>query len=126
MIVRQYQPGDMVLIKSYGSPIWDYWMNWTDPKIQWTSLPYYFPAPALVEKYLASKDPEDTLDMISLAILNKSIQPGKRIWLVIASDSPGASLGIEKKWLANLSENTICSISQSTNGRVELCLFKMK
>jgi hypothetical protein len=96
MIVRQYQPGDMVLIKSYGSPIWDYWMNWTDPKVQWTSLPYYFPAPAFIDKYLTSNDPEDALDTISLAILNQSIQPGKRIWLVIASDSPGASLGIEK------------------------------
>jgi hypothetical protein len=79
----------------------------------------------LIEKYHSSNDPEDALDKISLAILNQSIQPGKRIWLVIASDSPGASLEIEKRWLANRSKNSECSVSKSKSGNTELCLFNI-
>lgn len=126
MLTQQYTPGDAVLIKSYGSPIWDYWMNWTDPKILWTSMPYYFPAPALIEKYNNSNIPEDALDKISLDILTLVVQSAKKVWLVIPSDSPGASLGIEKRWLANRSDNETCSEFQSSSGTTELCQYMLK
>ena len=92
-------PKDLVIIKSYGTPVWYYWMNWADSYIPWTSLPYHFPSPDAMENYAASLNPEAALDEITLSLL-KSIPGNYRcVWLLIAGDSPGASLNIEVKWL---------------------------
>jgi|WetSurMetagenome_2_1015567.scaffolds.fasta_scaffold46591_2 hypothetical protein len=122
-ISENYQPGDLVLIKSYGSPAWEYWMNWTKPEIQWTALPYYFPIPKIIEEYHITNNPEVAMDNASLAILNQEIRSGKRVWLILPYDSPGANLGIEKIWLVDRSKTVTCHLFQAKNENTEMCMF---
>jgi hypothetical protein len=122
-ITEEYLVGDLVLIKSYGSPIWDYWMNWTQPGIQWTSLPYFFPAPEKIKEFQNTNNPDVAMANSSLTILSRNIRSGMRVWLVVPSDSPGAELGIEKQWLANRSNKEICRLFKGKNGFTELCMF---
>jgi len=98
-ISESIMPEDLALIKSYGTPVWYYWMNWAESKIPWTSLPYYFPPPDTIEKYYASLDPEVALDKITLSLLNDIPGNYRCVWLLIAGDSPGATLNIEVTWL---------------------------
>ncbi len=99
IISQEYLPGDLVLIKSYGTPAWDYWMNWADPHLPWTSLPFSFPKPDQLIKSKALNDPEIALDEITLSILKKVPGTIHRVWIVIPSDSPGANLDLEVDWL---------------------------
>jgi hypothetical protein len=45
------------------------------PQFQWTALPYYFPMPALIEKYAASGNPEDALNTNTRLIIENSMLP---------------------------------------------------
>ncbi len=122
-ISEMHLPGDLVLIKSYGSPAWEYWMNWTKPEIQWTALPYYFPIPEIIKEYQNTNNPEVAMDKISLSILNQEVRSGKRVWLILPYDFPGVDLGIEKKWLGDRSKTVTCHLSQVKNEITELCMF---
>lgn len=122
-ISEMYQPGDLVLLKSYGSPAWEYWMNWTKPEIRWTALPYYYPIPEKIEEYQKTNNPEIAMDKTSLTIVKQEARSGRRVWLVLPYDSPGGNLEIEKKWLANRSKTVTCHLSHENNGNTELCMF---
>lgn len=117
------QPGDPVLIRSYGTPVWRYWMNWAAPQVHWTALPYYFPVPSLVEKYRATNDPEDGLSNHSLELLRQSLALGRPFWLVLPSDSPGADLGLEKKWLITKASDVDCVSFEGQGQTTEVCKF---
>ncbi len=125
-IMEKYQPGDGVLIKSYASTAWYYWMNWTSPELEWVSLPFSFPLPALIEKFKNTGDPDDALDEVSKAILNRESVSRNRVWLVIPYDSPGATLGLEKTWLSQRFEEVDCSFFAQDGNETELCLFSNK
>jgi hypothetical protein len=125
-LVEHIQPEDLVLIKSYGSPIWFYWMNWGDDKVLWTALPYYFPTPTRLDVFNLTKNPEDALNSITLSIFNQKIKPGQRTWLQVGGDSPGASLGIEILWLEGRSDNHECQ-NFADNGEItKLCYFDIR
>lgn len=104
------QKRDAVFIKSYGSPVWYYFMNWTDSTIDWTALPYYYPAPALIAAYAKDQNAEKVMDRITLAILQKNAKSGNRIWLVLPEDTPGASLGVEENWISQRSSESNCEM----------------
>jgi len=95
-----YRQDDIILIKSYGTQAWSYWMNWVDPELKWISLPYFFPSQYSVEKYLISKDPSDTPNNISQRIIQKAEDDYERVWLVIPEDSPGSIFNWEATYLA--------------------------
>ena len=99
LISRIVRPEDLIIIKSYGAPVWYYWMNWADSQLHWTSLPYYFPSPETVEEYNSSLAAEDALDEITLSLLDGIPGNYTCVWLLIAGDSPGSNLNIEVKWL---------------------------
>jgi hypothetical protein len=120
------KPDDLILIKSYGSPVWYYWMNWRDDKNEWTALPYYFPTPARLELFTLTMNPEDALDIITLSIFRQKIKPGQRTWLLVAGDSPGASLGIEALWLEERSEFHECQYFSDDTHNTNLCYFDIK
>jgi hypothetical protein len=122
-ILKGYQPEDGVLIKSYASAVWYFWMNWTSPELEWVSLPFSFPVPALIEKFNKTGNPEVALDEVSLAILNREASSSKRIWLVLPSDSPGTSLELEKTWLSQRFDERDCSFFISEGNTTEVCLF---
>jgi hypothetical protein len=122
-IMTGYQVEDGVLVKSYASATWYYWMNWTSPELEWVSLPFSFPVPVLIEKFKNTGNPEDALDGVSLAILNREALSSKRIWLVLPSDSPGTSLELEKTWLSQRFDERDCSLFISEGKTTEVCLF---
>ena len=125
-LVEHIKPEDLVFIKSYGSPIWFYWMNWGDNKIQWNALPYYFPIPARLDAFNVSKNPEDAMDTITLSIFKHKIKPGQRTWLLVGGDSPGAGLGTETLWLEERSIANECQ-DFADNGKItELCYFDIR
>jgi hypothetical protein len=125
-LIEHIKPEDLVFIKSYGSPIWFYWMNCGDDKFQWTALPYYFPTPTRLDVYSVSRNPEDALDTITLSIFKQKIKPGQRTWLLVGGDSPGAGLGIETLWLEERSFAHECQ-DFADNGKItELCNFDIR
>jgi hypothetical protein len=91
---------DLVLIKSYGTQAWAFWMNWGDPDQKWMSLPYFFPDQYSIDKYLLSKNPADAPNNISRQIIQKAEDEYERIWLVLPDDSPGSNLNWEASFLA--------------------------
>jgi hypothetical protein len=103
MVAQKYLPGDLVLVKEYATPVWYYWMNWGDPHVPWTSLPYYFPRPELIVKAQETSDPAIAMDNVSLSLLRKIPGSYTRVWLVLPEDTPGADLQLEATWLKNVS-----------------------
>jgi hypothetical protein len=99
VILNHFLPGDVILLKSYGTQAWSYWMNWADPNLKWISLPYVFPNSHAFEKYLISNDPSVLLDQNSLSIIQKAEMEYDRIWIVIPEDSPGGIYGWEATYL---------------------------
>jgi hypothetical protein len=99
-ISGQANQDDLVIVKSYNTPVWYYWMNWADPDPDWISLPFYFPKPSLIEEHASSNDPEVALDQATLKLL-KGLPSNQyqRVWLLLPSDTPGATLNIELDWL---------------------------
>lgn len=125
-LVDNIANGDIVLIKSYGAPDWIFWMNWGSLKIHWVCLPYSLPTPTQMIRFNQSGQPEDALDPISLAILGKEALPGKRLWIVIADDSPGAGLGLEQKWLEQKSSASECDTFDGSSHITLICDYQIK
>ena len=98
-ISQQISDDDLVLIKSYGTPAWFYWMNWADPNYQWTSLPFFFPEPSLIEEYNQTQDPEIVLNEITIHLFQELPGDYRRVWLLLPGDSPGVTLHAEENWL---------------------------
>lgn len=122
-ISENYRPGDTVLIKSYGTPAWYYWMNWSNPDIQWISLPFFYPAPSLIEKHNLIPNPELIMDELTLSLLNTLPGSTQRIWLVAPSDTPGASLNLEADWLESRSVSSNNWIFTAGPNTTRLFLF---
>lgn len=122
-LTQQAKPADTVLIRSYGTPIWFFWMNWAGPQLHWTALPYYFPMPALIEKYAASGNPEDALNANTRVIIEESLLPGSEIWLLLPTDSPGVNLELEKIWLTNHASSVSCTTFEGKTENTEVCRF---
>ena len=112
-IRAELSAGDLVIVKSYGTAAWLYWMNWADPAMQWISLPFSFPAPALLEEYNSTHDPEVAMDEMTLSLLRGIPSTYERVWIVLPSDSPGADLNLEADWLE---ERSASSYSWSFSG----------
>ena len=118
-------PEDLVLIKSYGTPIWHYWMNWADPKILWTALPYYFPPVESIEEYYTYQDPEVAMDEITLSLFRNIPENYNCVWLLIAGDSPGATLNIEVSWLERQSFSYTYWEFKDNDNETRLYLFNL-
>jgi hypothetical protein len=99
------EPADGLVISSYGTPAWSYWMNWGSVSPAWVSLPYSTSdspgLPASFEKILA-----------------EAASAYDRVWLLLPCDSPtSAALLTQKDQLAGLewvSEQTYRDGSCST------------
>lgn len=122
-LTQQANPGDAILIRSYATPIWFFWMNWAGPQLHWTALPYYFPMPALIEKYAASGNPEDALNANTRVIIEESLLPGSQLWLLLPTDSPGVNLELEKIWLTNHASSVSCTTFEGETENTEVCRF---
>lgn len=124
-IARYALPDDDIFLKSYGTPAWYYWMNWADPNLRWTSLPYYYPSPDKLDDYDSTGNPEIAMDKITLALLQDIPTPHHRIWLVLPTDSPGADLNIEVDWLSKQAQSYTLWDSQGDNTQTQIYLFEL-
>lgn len=122
-LVAQVQPQDRVLVLSYGSAAWKYWMNWGGATPEWTALPYYFPTPEQIEAAGKAGKPEDALSPITLSIFARGIEPGQKVWLLVPDDSPGANLGFEQAWLEQRAQDSSCKTFIDTPIRTTLCWY---
>jgi len=102
-ISQQTSDQDLILIKSYGTPAWYYWMNWAAPNYQWTALPFFFPEPSLIKEYNRTQDPIVALDEITISLFQELPGSYQRVWIVLPGDTPGANLDIEIDWLEAIS-----------------------
>jgi hypothetical protein len=100
-------------------------MDWGNPHVQWTSLPFYLPSLSLIERYELTHNPEDALDEITLSLLRKVPGSYHRVWLVLPGDSPGADLNLEVDWLGNISLNSSSWIFSGDRGDTRLYLFEI-
>jgi hypothetical protein len=122
-ITSEYHSGDLVLIKSYSTPAWFYWMNWASSRQLWISLPFTFPTPDQIDLYNKTHDPEIALDKMTLSLLRNISSRYARVWLVLPDDSPGSTLGLELNWLENSSISADQWDFPADGGLLHLYLF---
>jgi hypothetical protein len=87
-------PGDLVVVDSYGTPLWHYMMNHWRSSVPWYSLPYEIPGTADV--------PTDSGAPPSTAFLNlieAKETVNERLWYVQTSDAPDFDLQRETQYL---------------------------
>jgi len=116
-------PNDLVVIKSYSSPVWYFWMNWANPGQDWVSLSLYFPKPNLIEEYRLTNNPEVALDEAAVKLFPVLHDKYNRVWLVLPSDTPGATLNIEVDWLINNSASNTHWKFIGASAETQLYLF---
>jgi hypothetical protein len=125
-VTGKYRSGDVLIIKSYASPIWYYWMNWGNQRLPWTSLPFYFPPPDHITFARESNNPSLALDEISLRLLQSVQGRYGRIWLILPSDSPGGDLEFEAAWLERIASGREIWEFQDGTFTTRLFLFNLK
>jgi hypothetical protein len=125
-IADHQSPGDLILLKSYGNSIWEYWMNWTGPDLKWTALPFTYPGLDAIERFHSTGDPQQAMDAATLAILEKETHPLRQVWLVLPSDTPGADLGIEESWLSKHSDQAQCVQFSGEGQSTRVCRYHIK
>lgn len=123
---NQYQPADLVLVKSYSENLWAFWMNWAAPSVAWTSLPFVYPSAEQIARAAETGNPEAALNNITLWIFTNRITSGTRVWLVSDQNSPTADFDFEGQWLAAHSLNSECKIFTQGLNAVSICLYAIR
>jgi len=123
-VSSKLKPDDLVIIKSYSTPVWYYWMNWAEPIQNWVSLPLYFPKLNLIEEYRLTNNPKVALDEAAVKLFPDLHDKYSRVWLVLPSDTPGANLDIEVDWLMTNSVKSTNWIFKGDFEETQLYLFE--
>jgi len=77
-------PGDGLVISSYGTPAWYYWINWGPADLAWVSLPF-------------SLSGDSGIGVSVEGILAATSSDHERIWLLLPCDSPPSSTLLAQK-----------------------------
>ncbi len=83
-IQNMTNPQDVLVVNSYASPAWNFWMNWGSADPAWVSLPFGL--------YDSSGLPASVQ-----AILSSVSHLHKRIWLLLPCDSPSSDSLLAQK-----------------------------
>ncbi len=86
----QIGAGDLVLVESYGSPLWAHLLNRWRSSVGWTSLPYDVPG-----------DQAASLDAWIVDAITAA-GPEQRVWLITSSEAPGFSASVPQAYLADV------------------------
>jgi len=117
-VTKSSQPGDVVVIDSYGTPLWAFWINRWDQPQRWYSLPYEIPGSSMAkdDNFLPSKE--------TLALFDSLQGDARRLWYVTSDAAPDFALEREVGWLESQFD---LEDSQSLLGetRVDIYLFKL-
>jgi hypothetical protein len=79
-LAPQIQPDDLVIVDSYGTPLWQFMMNHWAPPVPWYSLPY---APG---RSIAHTE------IVVGEIIERGEIPTERVWLLRSTDLPDPAL----------------------------------
>ena len=123
-INNQYQPGDLVLVKPYSEDIWNFWMNWGNPSIAWTSLPFVYPSPEQIANAAETGNPEPALNETTLWIFIHQLPTDSRVWLITDQNSPTADYDFEGQWLAGHAGTSDCRSFIHEPYSTRVCFFE--
>jgi len=93
-IEPRVQPGDIVVVDSYGTPLWHYMMNHWQSSVPWYSLPYEIPGTLDVPE-----DPEASPSTAFLNLIEAIETSSERLWYLHTNDAPDFDLQRETKYL---------------------------
>jgi hypothetical protein len=88
------QAGDLVILDSYGTPLWDNMMNQWPFSVPWYSLPYGIPGTADV-----LDDAGDSPSSAFLNLIEAKETVNERLWYIQTSAAPDFDLQRETKYL---------------------------
>lgn len=118
-VTKSSQPGDVVVIDSYGTPLWAFWINRWDQPQRWYSLPYEIPGSSMTKEdnFLPSKE--------TLALFDSLEGDYSRLWYVTSDATPDYALEREVGWLKSrfVLEDSQSSFSET---RVDILLFRLE
>jgi hypothetical protein len=87
--------GDVLVVDSYGTPLWTFMSNrWSAP-YQWYSLPFELPN---VSESAGSGSPPSPP---TTALFEEILRSGGRFWYITTPEAPDAGLGREVAWLGD-------------------------
>jgi hypothetical protein len=88
------QPGDLVIVDSYGTPLWHYMMNHWQSSVPWYSLPYEIPGTADVPG-----NPGASPSSAFLNLIEARETLSERLWYLQTNDAPDFDLQRETQYL---------------------------
>jgi len=118
-IEPRIQPGDLVIVDSYGTSLWHYMMNHWRSSVPWYSLPYEIPGTTNV--------PGDAGAPPSLAFIDliEAREPfSERLWYLQTNDTPDFDFQREAQYL-NQHFPRIQSVRFTGSDNVEILLYSL-
>lgn len=117
VVETELKEEDVVVVDSYGTPLWSFMSNRWAASNRWYSLP--FEVPSLTADQSSNAAPsEATIDLF-----NRLLTSGHRIWYVNTAESATAGLGRELQWLR---DHATVKSTISFEGKVPLFLFEVE
>ncbi len=89
-VSTEISSGEVLVINSYGTPLWSFWLNWWNREEPWYSLAFEIPSVEGTDEF-----PSD----LTQGLIKSLEDTYSRFWYVNSSDSPGYGLRTETKWL---------------------------
>ena len=94
-VIKEYHSAeDIIFIRTYGSPAWLYWMNWSDPEIKWISLSPVFERNSTSDLSALFTGSFDTDDGHVQSFFNHLSTTRSGVWIVSPSNSNADQLQI--------------------------------
>jgi hypothetical protein len=108
--------GDCVVLASYGTSLWSFWMNWWDQPVRWYSLPYEIPGSS--SSFRPGESPSEAV----MELLHGPSCRGRRIWYMISTDTPGYGLRSERERFSAIGPSIEAATFEGPS-RVEIYLY---
>jgi hypothetical protein len=93
-IEPRIQPGDLVVVDSYGTPLWRYMMNHWRSSVPWYSLPFEIPGTLDVPE-----EPGASPSIAFLNLIEARETLNERLWYLQTNDAPDFDLQRETQYL---------------------------
>jgi len=120
LIRKESQPTDVILLNSYGTPLWTFWMDQWDQPVLWYSLPYEIPQGG---DSANEEIPPPSDDVVVL--LDGINGDADFLWYVSSEKAPDYSSSSEKAWL-DTHYNLLESKTFIGNPEVEVRWYRLR
>ncbi len=115
LLEDRVQSADIVVLDSYGTPLWMYMINRWTSQVPWYSLPYEIPPSGIASSFPGKS---------AIALLDSFGQEeNPRIWLLETSEAPAFRLHRTPAWLSRSRRILWTQRFQDASGEVVLYLF---